>query len=384
MSSLPIPTTARTRMEYIPQPQDAVRFKREKTAEIDALRTRLDVLKRELRNQESRMNEGKPDSLKSSLPDTEAIRSIEAQIVEAVAAKDEGLAAIEAKYPTPMCFVLQVPTTVEREQINSRLITLGLRQVTNEQMRATMIEELFHHDWEKGSPEANEAHAEELANFLDSAWLRQETYDAAVARWQEQEVERLLDEGDGAPARPPAEMPIKLISVRETARMNLLVDEMMNASPRLRKLAADSQDFARQNSLLLVRAHILAATNVKASLERDPVINALPLGQALALREEMDDRSWADLVGTIDRMYVVDGHEEKNSDSPLEKPSGPSGSPALIASTESSDGSLTSSSSTPAQDVGSATIIDPLSASTSESIAAPAPETASASPTVEA
>jgi len=381
MSSMPIPTTARTRIEHIPRPQDSVRYKREKEKEIDGLRTRLDTLKRELRTEEARLNDGKPDAMRQSLPDTDDIRSIEKQIAEASEAMTERLAAMQARYPKPMSFVLQVPTTIEREQINSRLITLGLRQVTNEQMRATMIEELFHRDWEKGSPEANEAYAEELANFLDSAWLRQETYDAAVARWQEQEVERLMDESEGAPSRPAGEMPVKLISVRETARMNLLIDDMMNESLKLRKLAAESNDFARQNSLLLVRAQILGGTNVDVPLERDPLTNALPLDQVIALRETMDDASWGDLVSTIDRMYAVDGYEEKNSDSPLEKPSGPSGSPAPIASTENSDGSSTSSSSTPAQGVGSATIIDPSSASTSGSALEQAQQTVSSSPT---
>jgi len=346
MSVSPIPVTALNTVEYTPTPQDAQRYKREKGYEILLMRRRLD----------------------SGEPLGDEARELSKAIVDEQEFMERTLDTMRRTYPKPMTFVLQVPTTVEREQINSRLISLGLSQVTQERMRATMIDELFYQDWGKGSDAENEAEAENLANFLDSVWLRQEAHDVAIARWQEQEVERVRDEADGAPPRPSAEMPPKIIGVREAAKSTLLVETMMAQSQKLRDLAAQASDFNRMNALLLVRANVLGGSNIPIELARDPLTKALPESQALALREAMDDASWHDLVGKIDGMYRLDGGEEKNFDWPPERPLPQDGSIEPSDDSANSDGSSTSSSTTLPLGGVSATIIEPSSAYTSDRV----------------
>ncbi len=325
MSVVPFATTARVPVEYTPLVQDAERYEREKREQMRRAAS------------QARANDVALDRSKVDEEEAFMLRNV---------------ATMRQSYPTPMVFLLQTPTETEREQLNSRLISLGLNQITQEQIRATMIEELFEHDWGKG--DQNEAHAEELANFLDGVWQRQEAHDAAIDRWREQELERVLDEVDGAPKRERGELPPKLITVRENARTTLLIDTMMRTSQKLRDMAARAADFSRQHAIMLVRVHVIGATQgVTVKLERDPRSKALPEDQVLALREEMDEASWLDLVARIDSMYRVTKDEEKNSDLPLEKQSPPNGSIEPSGDTSGNGGSSTISTIDPAPAVAS-------------------------------
>lgn len=365
MTINPIPTTAGVSVEYIPAPQNVERYRKAKMESIEAMVRESIALEDKRKSEEARANEGKPDALRRSLPASDQQRLLDQQIKDQRDFMERNIATMIEMYPKPMKFFLKVPTSIEREQINGRFLQLGLTRVTQEVMRATMIEELFEQDWGKGSPEANEAEAESIANFLDGFWQREEAHNAAIARWQEQEVERVLDEAEGAPMRAREELPPKIITVRENAKMQLLIGRMSKQSERMRGLMAEADDFARRNAMILVRAHVVGAENVAIELAQDPRTMALPESQVEALRELMDDASWLDLVSRIDSMYKLDGYEEKNFDSPPVKLSGQTGSEERSGDIGTSGGSLTTSSIAPVPEEGSAKIIELSSASIS-------------------
>lgn len=374
MITPPIHTTAAVAIEFTPACQDADRYKMKRT---EALRTREQALDRRLDAVPASETGFYAEEQKAEI---EVIAAEQAAVRDDWGTMERNIAFMRKTYPTPQTFLIVVPTSVEREQVNSRFIQLGLQQITQEMIRATMIEELFHQDWSgqvahEGAWTAsqNEAAAEERANFLDSVWMRQEAHDAAVAAWQEQEVERIIDADQGAPDRPATPMPPKIIGLREQSKLQLLVDHMMTNSQRLRDLAASAQDFARRNAMLLVRMHVVGVTGFEPTipLERDMRTRALSDAAVAALREQVDDLSWHELVAYIDRLYKIDEAERKNSDSPLGKPPLPSGSDEPSGDQASSDGSSTVSSSTPALDDGSATIIAKSLPSTSGSSTAP-------------
>ena len=399
MLTPPIHTSAAVPVEFIPPVQDVEMFRRVATADISR---RQEALDRRI----SAFNIGRREGRADSEPDNPgfdqeetAIATERVAIAEARETMDRTVAEMTAARPTPQVFLIAVPTSVERDRINARLVSLGLSQVGQEQMRATMIDELFYQDWRPDGYEGewtaaqNEAAAEDHANFLDGVWQRNEAHDLAITRWQEQERERILDEADGAPPRPRADLPPKIITPRENAKQQLLIDRMMKRSQRLRNLAAEGADFSRQDAVILVRAHLVGVQGFDppVPIERDRQTKALSEAAVLALREAIDDRSWVELVSFIDRLYKVDGGEEKNSVSPLGKLSRPSGLPAPRDGSASSDGNSTStstpiipgnvSSSIPAPAAGSERTIDRLFGSTSDSSMAPAETPPSSSQT---
>jgi hypothetical protein len=272
--------------------------------------------------------------------------------------------SLEHLEPKPY-LLIRVPTMLEREQVGARLTSLGLSPVTEVIMRATMIDAL----WDVFS--ANDA--EENAQFLDGYWQRQMVHETVLALWQEQETQRLEDEMAGAPSREPYVMPKGIVSIRETARANLLFEEMMAKSQRLRDLAASRMDYQRRTNMLLVRMHVADSCNLSPNLDGSSrmdnliVQNGL-LGEATAewLHERLHGQAWNELNQHIDSLYELSGQEEKNSVSPLGKPSGPSGSPAPIVALVPSDGSsMTLSTSAPLTGASEETTA-PLSSATSE------------------
>lgn len=368
-----IPTTGVNAMPYTPLPMDPSRYEREQQPQILALENSVAKLEEDAATLED-------EERTKALIEIGALRAELKATREAVALEVKQL---RAKYPRPVTFMLSVPTSMERDGINARLIMLGISPVTQEIMRATMIEELFAIDWGKGSLEANEAYAEETANFLDGCWQRQEVHDTAIARWQEREEQRILDEAAGAPPRPREELPPKLITVRENARLTLLIPEMFKRSVKMRELAARQNDFDRFNSHALVRAHVISASGEgwDVPLERDERANALTEASAAALREALPDDCWFDLVSHINSMYVLPEEEVKNSDWPAGSPSGQSGSPAPIDGLVNSGGSSTTLNTGPALAVVSEKTIEPSSTTTSDFTSAPANERENAFPT---
>jgi hypothetical protein len=380
----PIHSTALLPIEFIPDAQDWEKYRRTNLASLRAREQAADRMVTEI-NEKTGIGGIDQEEAEKRLAAVDVMRD---QIREEYGFVDAEAARMKARYPKPQKFLIAVPTTVEREQINSRLVSLGLKQITQEMIRATMIEELYQQDWslpDEGaiSYELNQQRAEDNANFLDSVWLRQQAHDEATRRWSEQEIERTLDTENGAPERPRAPMPPKIIGIREQARMQLLIDRMMTESQRLRDLAAANMDFGRRNALLMARMHVVGVENFDPpiEIERGRHTRAMSEDTVLLLRQAVDDISWQQLINYIDRLYQIDGGEEKNSDSPPGKPSLPGGSTEPNESPESNGGSSTNSSSEPAPGDASATIIDKSSDSISDSGTAPALRVVSDTPT---
>lgn len=376
--STPIPLTARVSAEYIPPHMDVAKLEKDGREAVQKLEDKL-------RSLESRAREGRADS-EGPRPEMRAeISEASRQVMLAREGLAADIKAVRDRYPEPLVFTLKIPTSIERDQINSRLIRLGLSNVSQQHMRATMIEELFEMDWGKGSKEANEAEAEDIANFLDGCWQRQEVHDEAIGKWEEQERERIMDEAYGAPARERAPLPPKIISVRELARMHLLVDRVMSESQRMRDLTAKATDFNRANSVLLFRIHVKAVRRGNESLpiEWDQALDVMTEQSFAEIREAIDDPTWNDVVAHINNMYILNGYEEKNSDSPLEKLPGQTGSVEQSGGTEASGGNSMTSSISPVPAAGSATIIELSSGSISDSATVAVTATENASPTVD-
>lgn len=379
MKSNPIPTSARLPVPYTPLHMDADRLERDGRKRIDELTREASVLR-------LRARDGRADAEGLDPELAPQVHEAERQVVLAREGLEIDIASVRSKYPQPIVFSIKVPTSLERDAINARLISLGLSPVSQQFMRSTMIEELFDMDWGKGSKEANEEEAEELANFLDGCWQRQEVHDAAISQWESQERERILDEAAGAPKTERAPLPPKVITVRELAKMHILVDRVMSERQRMHQIAAKANDFNRVNSILLVRIHVVGARrgDEVIPIEWDPVLDVMTEASLKELREQLDDATWLDLISHVNSLYVLDEYERGNSDSQPEKLPDQSGSPELSADTATSGGSSTTSSTAPAPSEGSATIIELSSASTSVTAPVLASATASDSPTVEA
>lgn len=254
-----------------------------------------------------------------------------------------------AEIGLPPTFIIKVPTAVEREQINVRLVQMGLTSVSDEQLRASLIETLYEVKWsvELENPEINdEAHADELAALLDGFWQQEIIQGQAFAQWRSQELERSLDEMSGAPARPAEPTPPRIISVRQEAQVRILTDRLME-EPRMRRIIAKRLDFARRNAVIIVRMNLVGVEGLDVELIHEPLMNVLTEDSVNALRNAIDARfgkqrgndAWVELVGHIDLLYSLDEFERGNSDSPLGKPLDQTGSIAPSGATAISDGS---------------------------------------------
>lgn len=355
MRTIPIPTSALRTVEYIPEAQDAELYKAEAI--------------RNLREREQAHDRRWTDPVEPGSKEQTERDAAKTLLTAEYAEIEAEYQRMRAKYPTPQTFTIAIPTSVERDQLNSRLVALGLSQPTQEVLRATMIDELFYQRWyepedgQEFDANRNETIAEEHANLLDSVWMRSQAHDAAIESWQEQERERSKDEMAGAPYRPATPMPVKVISARDNARAQLLIDRMMAQSQRMRDLAANQMDFARRNAMMLVRMHLVAAPWADFPVERDPKNNAISAEAVSNLREAMDDTSWTQLVGHIDRMYQLDGYERKNSVSPLESSPLPGGSTEPSDVSADSGGNSTTSNIVPLHADASETTTDRSSVS---------------------
>lgn len=256
-------------------------------------------------------------------------------------------------------FMLRVPTPLDRDQLQVRLIENGAEAIGQEQLRATMIEALFRYDWSEGEPgwdvTRNEQQATEHADFLDGLWMVEEAHNKALREWQEQEVERILDQWNGAPDRAPDAKPPRLISVRDNARQILLVDKLMQ-TPMMRRISMRQMDYERRHRMILVRLNLIGVTGIPGYTQPALVQQGMwDIAEVEGLRQAMDDAygadlaspAWDELVERISRAYTLDGFEEKNSDSPPGNTIDQNSSVEPSGASASSDGTSTASPISP-------------------------------------
>jgi len=145
----------------------------------------------------------------------------------------------------------------------------------------------------------------------------------------------------------------------------------------MRDLAARQMDFTRQNALMLVRINLVGVEDLVTRLSIEPDLRDKALTESCRERSarvaEHQFRQGGGQAGMgralpEDRPSLSAGRfEEKNSDSPLGKLNGATGSPVPSGDTAISGGPSKRSSTDPAPDDGSATIIDKSSISTTDS-----------------
>lgn len=260
--------------------------------------------------------------------------------------------ALKGRDPKPV-FWLRTPTAEERDGLATRTFYLGLRPVTQQIIRATLIDELYRiHGDDKG---------DQMANEFESFWQSAQADQRAAAEWEEQEVQRQLDISEGAPPRAPAAQPIPITHRRLNAKITLMTEELMNSSARLMKLQERQMDYNNEQGRILARLGVAKVENLELP-DGVPAIAPDVDTPASAdwvrkLRSVLPDNAWDQLTDHIDKTYRLDETERKNSDSPPSKPSDQTPSPEQSGASESNAGSSTDSNTGPVQTDESATTI---------------------------
>lgn len=266
--------------------------------------------------------------------------------------------AIAKRDPKPV-FWIKTPTPHDRDTLSPTLYRLGLREVTQEITRATLINELYEI--------FHEEQAEEKAVLLDTFWQVSALDEQAFATWHEAEQQRLLDVEYGAPDTGPIPMPTAITSPRQKAQARLLVDEVTNQSERMLKLLERKMNFGREQGIMLVRLGLHEVDDLEGIGDLMRSADGLVSPQQVDLiRERLPDSAWLQLIERIDQGYTLGGEEVGNFGSPLAKHSDQTGSDAPSGASESSDGKWTGSNTAPAPIVESATITEPSSSTSSE------------------
>lgn len=247
--------------------------------------------------------------------------------------------SLEKLDPKPV-FWITVPTPTQRDSLASSLYRAGAVEVTQEFLRATMIDDLYNH--------YPEEQAEEHAQLLDGFWQTHRADELAFAAWHEQEIERQKDVAAGAPDLGPAPQPIKVTPHRTKARAQLLVHEITEKSPRVQALMQRRLEFGKAQDTAMMRLHIVKVDNMPALAGvRVALDGMLPTAHVEQIRNAITDAAWRELMAKIDGGYSLSEEEEKNSVSPLGSSSDPSGLPAQSDDSANSDGKWTDSSIEP-------------------------------------
>lgn len=244
-------------------------------------------------------------------------------------------------------FYLRVPNWEDRDMVSLRMYSLGVREVTPEQIQNLVISEIY--------TIMDEAAADEEARFLEGYWQRQRQHQRDLVDWQEQEAVRRLDERESGMEFTAAPRPEPTVTARESARVNNLVSDVTDGSQRLRDKLADQNLYQRRFGMTLARLQIAGWSGLKteAVFEGRPIIDAQALSKDTVegLRHELMELSnsgaaWDELVAECEALYDMPRSTEKNSSSPRESSSPPAGSPTRSTESASSDGSSTSSEAT--------------------------------------
>jgi len=365
-----IPISARLPAPFTPKSLDPARLRRDQEAALDR---DSDAIDKDAAQWDYALDASAPDleearqRLNAGL---EAIKQRREKNAEHRNNLEKAHAELAKRVVKSPVFMLRVPTPLDRDQLQSRLIEMGANAIGQEQLRATMIEALFHQDWGDGQPgwdaAQNEAQATEHADFLDGLWQVEEAHNAAMRDWQEQEAERILDVWHGAPEREGDHKPRRLISVRDGAKQVLLIDRMQK-TPMMRRIMSKQVDYERRHKMVLVRLNLITVTDipgysapalVQQGLWDEVEIEGMRQAMEDAYGAELGQLAWEELVDRISRAYVLDGFEEKNSDSPPGNTIDQSSSVEPSGASESSDGTSTDSSSSPTPADGYETIIE--------------------------
>jgi hypothetical protein len=257
-----------------------------------------------------------------------------------------GKAAYVIKHPDIEFFV-RVPTWEDRDMVSLRLYTMGVREVTADNIQHLIVSELFE--------VMEEDEADEAARFCEGFWARQRMHNIDMQRWGEQEAIRQGDEiaaGRKFEATPP---PPETTTARERARINLIAADVTDGSERLRNKIADQQLYTKRFAAAVTRLMIAGWKGLKTEAQWDarPSLDAPTLSKETIeqLRSELMEldatgAAWEELTNFCERQFDLPRSAEKNSHSPVANISGQATSTTKNSASENNDGSSTSKGAT--------------------------------------
>lgn len=257
---------------------------------------------------------------------------------------------------SPVTFLIKPLTQDDVDRLGFELFRHNIVPVSNETIRATLIDEIFVLFGDK--------EGEVKADLLDAFWQAQDLYNEQEAEWSLQEDQRLLDQANGAPKRPHAPLPEHTLPLRQRASAQLFIEEMRNKSLRLRELTIEMQTYELRQQEGMVRLILENWEGLKVPFAK--VDGIVPEATWRALKDEVPKEAIRELVRKSFDMGKVTEEERGNSDSPLDSGSDPTGSPEPSGGSASSDGSSTASSTGLAPPAASDVIIESSSNSTSD------------------
>lgn len=232
------------------------------------------------------------------------------------------------------------PTPLHEDQLNMHLSVLGLTQISDSDIRATIINELFN-IYEAEGKDAAKAEAD--ANFLDSIWTRSSVYQEMCQDWALRDRQRRIDIASGIPEEklPYEEMPAALVSARDSARHLTLIREITGKSINVRMMVAEKQNAAKNANDLMVKMHVLPEAQNFSFEDGRNDLGILSDDDISRLKQSMEVGDWDALIGKIDSLYSFSKEEEGNSGLPLEDGSNQNGSQEPSADSENSSGNST-------------------------------------------
>lgn len=273
--------------------------------------------------------------------------------------------AVPVKTDSDPVFLVKPLTEAEFDRLGYELFRHNIVPPSNDTYRALMIDEIFNiYGDEKG---------EEHANLMDAYWQAEDVHRAQMEEWHEQDRQRMFDESQGAPAKKPLPLPVRMTTVRERNRALMLAEEIKNQSRKLRDLTVDMQSYEPKQRAGIARLVVLGWSNL--AVEHKIVEGIIPEDVYEALRSEIGRTATRELEAFCASMGTLTGAERGNSalppaTEPSQEPSPqPTGELASTGGGSISEAAtpLSTSTSTQAPESASDVITDASSTSTSPS-----------------
>lgn len=257
-----------------------------------------------------------------------------------------GLATVEF-VPSPFrgdskikpTFLIRIPTFQMRDKMASLLFERGFIPATLSQGRGILIDALY--------DLYDEGTADEHASFLESYWTKSEIHDEMLLAWQMQEGQRLFDISVGVDPGKATGMPIPPapFTMREQARQARIVTEVLERHDRYRAYQARFMSTQAEEDEMLVRLFIGGWTgvgDVKPQWDDMQRLTDNCIEAARGWLEQADgSAAWAEVVNEVKAKFGAPAVLEKNSASPLDTNSNPTGSRISSGDLATSDGSST-------------------------------------------
>lgn len=218
---------------------------------------------------------------------------------------------------------LSIPTTIERETLGSTLLEHGCAGVTQDMIRAAMVDACF----AIFDPDEAEVHRVELETF----WGLDDEFVNFAQRIAADLSEDLKSGGKHRSTEESlrAEMERLRPAPRVEARYKVLTDQLARKHKPLHELMVASSRYDKLSAYIMVALHVLAIDDPDVTLER--VNGRLTDSSMDALVGRIGGAAYEQLKAFVDDLYALPADTEKNSGSPPSNESGQTSSPPATA-----------------------------------------------------